>query len=73
MSEQILVMDDGWMGSSLCQNPYLVLSSACDEPLSWTIKNWMKKHLVSDNNCNNVNLQSPRKNKVKKKITRDGN
>ena len=26
----------------------------CDEIFSWMIDVWMKDHLVSDNNCNNV-------------------
>jgi len=36
--------------------PYLLLSTICDEILSWIIDNWMKNHLVSDNKCNTVNL-----------------
>jgi hypothetical protein len=32
--------------------PYLLLSTTCDEMLSWMIENWMKNHLViSDNDC----------------------
>ena len=31
----------------------------CDELLSWMIEIWMKNHLVSDRNCNIVNLQCP--------------
>ena len=36
--------------------PYLLLSTICDEILSWMIKIWMKNCLVSDNNCITVNL-----------------
>ena len=39
---------------------YLLLSVACDEKLSWMIKNWMENCLVSDSNCNTVNLYSPK-------------
>jgi hypothetical protein len=35
---------------------YLLLSTTCDEILSRMIEKWMKNHLVSDNNCNTVNL-----------------
>ena len=38
---------------------YLLLSATCDEMLSWMLGFWMKNHLVSDNNCNTVNLESP--------------
>ena len=34
--------------------PYLLLSSTCDEVLSWVIEILMKIHLVSDSNCNTV-------------------
>ena len=37
--------------------PYLLLSSTCDEILSWMIQIWMKIHLVSDSNCNTVYLK----------------
>jgi hypothetical protein len=36
--------------------PYILLSATCDEILSRVITIWMKTHLVSDNNCNTVNL-----------------
>jgi hypothetical protein len=36
--------------------PYLLLSATCDEILSWILDVWMKDHLVSDSNCNTVNL-----------------
>ena len=36
--------------------PYLLLSATCDELLSQMIKVWMKNRLVSDNNCNTINL-----------------
>jgi hypothetical protein len=29
---------------------YLLLSSTCDEKLSWMIRIWMNNHLVSDSN-----------------------
>jgi hypothetical protein len=40
---------------------YLLLSATCDETLSWMIEMQMKNHLVSDSNCNVVNLQSPKR------------
>jgi hypothetical protein len=39
---------------------YLLLSTTCDEILSWMIVIWMKNHLVSDSYCNTVNLESPK-------------
>ena len=36
--------------------PYLLLSATCDEMLSWMIEIWKNSHLVSDSNCNTVNL-----------------
>ena len=39
---------------------YLLLSTTCDEILSWMIAIWMKNHSVSDRNCNTVNLLSPK-------------
>ena len=53
-----IVMDDGWVHP--LAKPYPLLSSTCDEILSW-IEIWMKNHLVSDRNCNTVNLYSPQK------------
>ena len=41
--------------------PYLLLSSTCDEILSWMIEIWMENPLVSNSNCNTANLQSPPK------------
>ena len=38
--------------------PYRLLSTTCDEILSWIIGMWMKNHLVSGSNCNTVNLKS---------------
>jgi hypothetical protein len=35
---------------------YFALSATCDETLSWMFKIWMENHLVSDNNCNTINL-----------------
>ena len=39
--------------------PTLIFSASCDEMLSWMIGIYMKNHLVSDNNCKAVNLESP--------------
>ena len=39
--------------------PYPLLSATSDEMLSWMIEMWMKNHLVSDSNCNTVNLYPP--------------
>ena len=39
--------------------PYLLLSTTGDEILSWMIVIWMKNGLVSDSNCDTINLQSP--------------
>ena len=50
------------MISSIGQNP----TFSCDETLSWMIEIWMKIHLVSDNNCNTVNLYSPHHPKIYK-------
>ena len=36
--------------------PYLLLSTICDEILSWMMEIWMTNPLVSDNACNTVNL-----------------
>jgi hypothetical protein len=47
------------MGSFNGQNPNLLLLATCDKILSWMIEIWMENHLVSDSNCNAVNLQSP--------------
>ena len=41
--------------------PYLLLSTNCDEILSWMIEIHMKNHLGCDFNCNTVNLQSFKK------------
>jgi hypothetical protein len=38
---------------------YFLMSTTLDEILSWIIKIWMKNHLVSDGNCDIVNLESP--------------
>ena len=38
--------------------PYLLLSATSDEIMSWMTGTWMKTHLVSDINCNVVNLES---------------
>jgi hypothetical protein len=40
--------------------PYLLLSTTCDEIVSWMLEIWMKKQLVSDNNYNIVNLYPPK-------------
>ena len=47
------------MSSAIGQNPYLLLFVTCDEILPWTIEIQIKNHLVRDNNCTNVNIQSP--------------
>ena len=39
--------------------PYILLSTTCDEILSWMIEIWMKNHLINDSNCNTINLLSP--------------
>jgi hypothetical protein len=52
-------MDDGSI--SHWPKPYLLLSGTCDEILSWMIENWMKNHLVSDNNCSIAHLNSLKK------------
>ena len=36
----------------------IFLFTTCDEILSWMIENWMKHHLVCDNNCNIVNYNT---------------
>ena len=36
------------------------LSSICYEMLSWMIEIWVKSYLVSDSNCNVINLESPK-------------
>jgi hypothetical protein len=38
--------------------PYLLLSTTCDEILSWMINIWMRNHLVSDIDCKTINLLS---------------
>jgi hypothetical protein len=43
----------------LWRKPHLLLSTTCDEILSWMIEIWMENHLVDDSNCNSVNLKSP--------------
>ena len=48
---------------------YLFLSSTFDDILSWMIELWMKTHLVSDSNCNTVNLSSHHKNYKDLQIT----
>ena len=45
--------------SKWANNVDLLLLATCDEILSWRIENWMKHHLVSDSNCNIVNLILP--------------
>jgi hypothetical protein len=54
ISEQIMpwMMDECIHGPK----PYLLLSTTCDEIMSWMIKIWMI-NLVSDNTCNIVGLQ----------------
>ena len=38
---------------------YLLLSATCDEILSWMIEIWINRHLISDNNCNIVQIYIP--------------
>jgi hypothetical protein len=38
--------------------PYLHLSTTCDEILSRMIEIWRKNYLISNSNCDTVNLQS---------------
>ena len=54
MSEEIL----SWMMDEfICwPKPYLLLLATFDEILPWTIEIQMKNHLLSDSNCNTVNL-----------------
>ena len=40
--------------------PCLLLSATCDEILSPMIEICMKNHLISDSNCDTVNLYSPK-------------
>jgi hypothetical protein len=40
-------------------NPCLLLLATCDAMLSWVVEIWMKKHFISDSNCNIVNPLSP--------------
>ena len=42
------------------------LSSICYEMLSWMIEIWVKSYLVSDSNCNVINLESPKKLQIMK-------
>jgi hypothetical protein len=57
-----VVKDYGWVHP--LAKTHLLLSVACDEILSWIIEIWMKNHLVNDNNCNTVNLESSKKLRV---------
>ena len=56
-----IVMDDGWV-SSIGQNHVFLLLATRHEILLWMIEIWMKSHLVSDSNCNIINLKFPPKN-----------
>jgi hypothetical protein len=47
------------MSSFIGAKPYLLLSATCDETLSRMVEIWMQNHLVSDGNCNIVNLEPP--------------
>jgi hypothetical protein len=40
---------------------YLLLLATCDETLSWVIEIGLENDWVSDNNCNNGILVSPKK------------
>ena len=52
-----MVMDDEWVHS--LDKPFLLFSATSDEVLSWMIETWVIYHLVSDSNCNTINLQYP--------------
>ena len=41
-----------------CWNNVWYILQPCNEKLSWMIELWMKTHLVSENNCNIVNIKS---------------
>ena len=49
---------DTWMMDEFIHRPYpyLLLSATCVEMLPWMIEIWMKTNLVSDSNCNTVDL-----------------
>ena len=49
------------MSSSIGKKLRPLLSATCDEILSCIIEFWMKNHLINDNNCDIVNLKSPKK------------
>jgi hypothetical protein len=40
--------------------PCLLLLATCDKVLSWIIEVWMKNRLVNGNNCNTIDLVSPK-------------
>jgi hypothetical protein len=42
-------------------NPNLLVSTTCDEVLSWMIEIWMKNRFVSDSHCNIVFYNAPKK------------
>ena len=42
-----------------CPDPYLLLLAIPDEILSRMIEIWVENYLVSDSNCNAINLQPP--------------
>ena len=51
-----------WVMDEFIQWPKtdLLLSTTCDEIMSWIIETWMKNHLVSDsgrNKCKSTNFQ----------------
>ena len=50
-----IVMDDGWVHPLSKSLPSLV--KTCDELLSSMIEIWMTVHLVSDSNCNIINIE----------------
>ena len=55
----ITVMDDGWV-HPLAKTPPSHVSHLWWH-MSWMVEFWMKNHLVSNSNCNTVNLRSPKK------------
>ena len=54
ISEQIFVMDDGWVHPMAKTLPSL--SSTCNEILSWMMEIWVTNSLVIDSYCNIVIL-----------------
>ena len=47
------------MSSSIGQTPTFLLTTTCDEILSWLITIWMENNLEGDNYYNTLNLPPP--------------